>query len=291
MVSVVIATYRRDTTLRRAIQSVLEQTYRETEIIVVDDNNDPAWNKRVESVMAQFPQENIRYFQNREHLGSGATRNVGIAHAAGEFVTFLDDDDYYLPPKIEHQLEDLIKSEADFSITDLFLYDENEKVISKRIRGYLHGDDRESLFQAHLIHHLTGTDTFLFRKAYLTAIGGFPGIGVGDEFYLMKEAICGGGKFRYTPGCYVKAYVHRGESDGLSSGPGKIRGENDLFAYKKRFFDQIDGRARRYICARHHAVLAFAYWRMNAYGRFLFEALAAFFVSPVSCLKIVTGSE
>ncbi len=291
MVSVIIATYRRDVSLKRAIESVLNQTYPDIEIIVVDDNNDPLWNDKVEAIVNEFRSHKIRRIQNTQHMGSGAARNNGIRYAKGQCISFLDDDDYYLPEKVEHQLKDFVSSGADFSITDLFLYDENEKLVSKRIRSYLRSYDRDSLLQYHLIYHITGTDTFLFRKEYLEKIGGFPHINVGDEFYLMKEAICAGGKFRYTPGCYVRAYIHKGEESGLSSGPGKIQGETDLFAYKKSCFHDISGRSRRYIVARHHAVLAYAYLRMNRYGRFLLEALACFFASPVSCVKILMGSE
>ena len=68
----------------------------------------------------------------------------------------------------------------------------------------------------------------MFKKEYLTKIGGFPPINVGDEFYLMHRAINGGGAFGYLPGCQVKAYVQTGEG-GLSSGDGKIKGENALY--------------------------------------------------------------
>jgi len=47
----------------------------------------------------------------------------------------------------------------------------------------------------------------MFCREYLLKIGGFPPIDVGDEFYLMKEAICGGGNFAYIQGCHVMAYI------------------------------------------------------------------------------------
>ena len=108
MVSVIIATYRRDVSLKRAIESVLNQTYCNIEIIVVDDNDNPQWNEKVQAVINQFASNRIRYIQNPEHMGSGATRNRGIECAKGQYVSFLDDDDYYLPEKIEHQMEDFV---------------------------------------------------------------------------------------------------------------------------------------------------------------------------------------
>lgn len=283
-VSVIIATYRRNETLKRAIESVLNQTYNDIELIVVDDNADAEWNTEVSNIVNIHPA--VKYIQNKENKGSAMTRNIGISEAEGEFITFLDDDDIYLPEKIEHQLNDMIKHNADFSVTDLFLYNEKDKLIDKRIRSYITDYSPEQLLKNHLMHHITGTDTLMFKKSYLEKIGGFPPINVGDEFYLMKEAICGGGKLIYTKGCYVKAYVHS-ETDGLSSNMSKINGENALYEYKKTMFGSLDKKSVRYIKMRHHAVLAFAYLRMNKYGKFILQAAKSFFCSPLSSVMLL----
>ena len=283
-VSVIIATYRRNETLKRAIESVLNQTYNDIELIVVDDNADAEWNTEVSNIVNIHPA--VKYIQNKENKGSAKTRNIGISEAEGEFITFLDDDDIYLSEKIEHQLNDMIKHNADFSVTDLLLYNERDKLIDKRIRSYITDYSPEQLLKNHLMHHITGTDTLMFKKSYLEKIGGFPPINVGDEFYLMKEAICGGGKFIYTKGCYVKAYVHS-ETDGLSSNMSKINGENALYEYKKTMFGSLDKKSVRYIKMRHHAVLAFAYLRMNKYGKFILQAAKSFFCSPLSSVMLL----
>lgn len=283
-VSVIIATYRRNETLKRAIESVLNQTYNDIELIVVDDNADAEWNAEVSNIVNIHPA--VKYIQNKENKGSAMTRNIGISEAEGEFITFLDDDDIYLPEKIEHQLNDMIKHNADFSVTDLFLYNEWDRLIDKRIRSYITDYNPEQLLKSHLMHHITGTDTLMFKKSYLEKIGGFPPIDVGDEFYLMKEAICGGGKLVYTNGCYVKAYVHT-ETDGLSSNISKINGENALYEYKKTMFGSLDKKSVKYIKMRHHAVLAFAYLRMKKYMPFLKEAIAAFNNSPTDCMRLL----
>lgn len=283
-VSVIIATYRRNETLKRAIESVLNQTYNDIELIVVDDNADAEWNTEVSNIVNIHPA--VKYIQNKENKGSAMTRNIGISEAEGEFITFLDDDDIYLPEKIEHQLNDMIKHNADFSVTDLFLYNEKDKLIDKRIRSYITDYSPEQLLKNHLMHHITGTDTLMFKKSYLEKIGGFPPINVGDEFYLMKEAICGGGKLIYTKGCYVKAYVHS-ETDGLSSNISKINGENTLYEYKKTMLGGLDKKSVKYIKMRHHAVLAFAYLRMKKYMLFLKESIEAFVSSPMACLKLL----
>lgn len=110
---------------------------------------------------------------NDFNKGSAETRNIGINAANGEYITFLDDDDVYLPDKIKKQVEFMEVGEYDYSITDLILYNENDKEIDKRIRSYIKDMSSLSLMTYHLKYHMTGTDTMMFRKEYLTEIGGF----------------------------------------------------------------------------------------------------------------------
>lgn len=289
MVSVIIATYRRDYTLKRAIESVLNQTYKDIEIIVVDDNAEHIWNEKVKGIVCKF--DNIKYICNMKNEGCANSRNIGINNANGKYISFLDDDDLYLPDKIERQLNDIIKSKADFSVTDLYLYNNKDKIVDKRIRNYIKFYDINSLLNYHLMYHITGTDTLMFKKDYLEKIGGFPPVNIGDEFYLMNKAIKAGGKMSYLPGCSVKAYIHTGCEKSVSSGMSKIRGENVLFEYKKKQFSTINKKSQRYIIARHHAVLAFAYLRMKNCIMFFVETVKAFFASPISCVKIFIGAK
>lgn len=287
LVSVVIATYKRDDALRNALQSLTTQTYKNFEVVLVDDNDNSEWTAKVQSVVNSFSSLlNINYFINEHNMGSAATRNRGIAEAKGQYITFLDDDDVYLPQKIEMQLKDMLSSNADYGITDLYLYNEKEELIDKRIRSYIKSTDEKELMRYHLMQHMTGTDTFMFKTEYLRKIGGFPGIDVGDEFYLMKEAILGHGKFVYSPHCYIKAYVHSGEMGGLSSGEGKIKGENALFEEKKKHFNYLSEKDKRYVKMRHFAVIAFAEMRRKNMGAFVGNASKAFFTAPVACVQM-----
>ena len=291
LVSVVIATYHREGELKKALESLSTQSYLNMEIILVDDNGDIGWNKRVHEIVDTFRNSHqnvsLNYIVNDFNKGSAETRNIGINAANGEYITFLDDDDVYLPDKIKKQVEFMEVGEYDYSITDLILYNENDKEIDKRIRSYIKDMSSLSLMTYHLKYHMTGTDTMMFRKEYLTEIGGFAPIDVGDEFYLMQRAIEGGGKLGYQPGCEIKAYIHTGENAGVSSGNRKIEGENDLFNYKKQYFPKLEPKVVKYIKARHYAVLSFAEIRRKKYGAFLINAFKSFFSSPVACVDIL----
>lgn len=289
LVSIIVATYRRDITLERALLSLLNQTYDPIEIIIVDDNADEIWNTKVDYIISSFKfksNRKIRDIRNETNKGSAETRNIGIRAASGEYVTFLDDDDIYFPNKIKNQLEHMIERNSDYCVTDLWLYDESDRLIEKRNRKYIKQNDQDSLFSYHLMHHLTGTDTMMFKREYLLRIGGFPPINIGDEFYLMQRAIEARGKFSHLPQCDIKAYVHT-ETAGLSSGESKIKGENALYEYKKNYFDKLSFQYRKYITMRHYAVLAFAEMRRKNYVKFLKYAVQSFCISPINCVRLL----
>ena len=292
-VSVVVATYRRDEALKRALDSLLEQDFKETEVVIVDDNDEPEWNEKVLKIVEGFRARTkleIKLLVNHPNMGSAKARNKGIETCKGEYITFLDDDDVYLPQKIKRQYEAMAEKEADYSITDLCLYNEDDSFCEYRSRDYLENYDEKKLFVFHLKYHMTGTDTMMFKREYLLKIGGFDAIDVGDEFYLMLKAIKNNGKFIYVPRCDVKAYVHS-ELPGLSNGQGKIDGENELYSFKQQFFSELQRKDIRYIRMRHYAVLAFAYYRMRAYWRFFSCGTKSFLASPTSCLMMLLCSK
>ena len=290
LVSVVVATYKREAELKNALESLAKQTYPNMEIVLVDDNGNDEWNSKVSETVEVFrnryPKIKLECIVNNSNQGSSKTRNIGIHSANGDYITFLDDDDIYLPDKIRKQVEFMETNQCDYSITDLILYNEDDKKINRRIRSYIKETTVESLRLYHLKYHMTGTDTIMFKKEYLIQIGGFAPIDVGDEFYLMQRAIEEGGKFGYLPRCDIKAYVHTGDG-GLSSGDGKIKGENALYEYKKTFFDQLEAGDIRYIKMRHYAVIAYAELRRKNYVKFISNALKSFFASPCNFFTIL----
>lgn len=288
-VSVIVATYRRNRELRNALESLANQSYADMEIVLVDDNGNKEWNDVVSGIIDEFKEKHskvsLNYIVNNPNQGSAKTRNIGIEAAKGEYITFLDDDDVYLVDKVKRQVEFMEKGEYDYSITDLVLYNERNREIDRRVRSYIIDTSVDSLRRYHLKYHMTGTDTMMFRREYLIKIGGFAPIDVGDEFYLMQRAIEYGGKLGYLAGCDIKAYVHTGEG-GLSSGDGKIEGENALYEYKQGFFDKVDAGTRRYIRMRHYAVLAFAELRRKKLVPFAVNAFKSFISAPAACVKL-----
>lgn len=93
MISVIIPTYNRSTMLRQAIESVEKQAYKDVEIIVLDDNSTDNTEQTVRAL--QQSHRNIKYIKNDINQGPGANRNKGFCFADGDYIVFMDDDDYY----------------------------------------------------------------------------------------------------------------------------------------------------------------------------------------------------
>ncbi len=96
MVSVIIPTYNRAHVLGRAIRSVLDQTYQDFELIVVDDGS----SDHTGEVVATFADPRIHYLRHEKNRGAAAARNTAIKTAQGEYIASLDSHDEWLPEKL-----------------------------------------------------------------------------------------------------------------------------------------------------------------------------------------------
>jgi glycosyltransferase involved in cell wall biosynthesis len=100
-VSVVIPTYNRAHLIGRVIDGVLDQTYEDFEIIVVDDGS----SDNTEEVVRSLKDKRIRYIRHEKNKGAPAARNTGIRTANGEYIAFQDSDDEWVPEKLEKQMK------------------------------------------------------------------------------------------------------------------------------------------------------------------------------------------
>ena len=122
LVSVIIPTYKRSDMLPRAIDSVLNQTYKNVEAVIVDDNNpDTEWRLKTEELMQQYSgDDRVQYVRHIVNKNGAAARNTGIRSARGTVVSFLDDDDLMLPERISKCVEVLMQNvEYDAAFTDV----------------------------------------------------------------------------------------------------------------------------------------------------------------------------
>lgn len=281
-VSVIIPTYKREIKyLSRAIDSIKKQTYKNTELVIVDDNPpESEYRQHVMDFMKKYNDDpSVIYIINSKNIGGSLARNKGINAATGEYITFLDDDDEYLPRKIEKQLEFMIEKDCDMSFTDLKLVNENKVIVDYREYSSLNKFDKETLLKFHIMRHLTGTPTFMYKAEKLREIGGFEDASMGQEFYLMLKSIESNLKICYLNDCDVLAYRHN--DGGISQGKNKIDGENTLYSFKRNYFYKCTKREKMFIRFRHYAVLVIAYKRNNNYLYAFLNAIKMIIVSPL----------
>ncbi len=119
MVSVIIPTYNREKTISRALESVQKQTYKDMEIIIVDDCS----TDNTREVIEDYKDDCIRYIRHDVNKGACAARNTGIEVARGEYIAFQDSDDEWFPQKLETQMKKLEEENADICVTPLISCD------------------------------------------------------------------------------------------------------------------------------------------------------------------------
>jgi len=284
-VSVIVPTYKRSQFLERAIESILNQTHTNIEIIVVDDNEPSSdFRKATEEKMKKYEtNKRIVYIKNHKNMGGALARNEGILRATGEFLTFLDDDDIYLPDKIQLQLEFMLKNNYDLTFTDVRIHNTYDKLIDYREHKYITDFKNEELLKKHIMHHLTPTATYMFRTQSILDIGGFDDVQMGQEFMLMLKAIESGLRIGYLPVAKVIQYVHDGER--ISVGQNKIHKEIELYEFKKKYFDKLSKKEQRYVKFRHHAVMAVVGRRSGNNILSIRNLLLALCTSPLDSLR------
>jgi glycosyltransferase involved in cell wall biosynthesis len=168
LVSVIIPTYNRARFLGGAIRSVFAQSFKDVEVIVVDD----CGSDDTEAVIKGLPKATIRYFRHGERRGGAAARNTGITESSGEFIAFLDDDDEWYPEKLARQMQIMLASPAEVGAvhTGYFIVDRG----NGQIRGQMVPTERGDLYEKLLAGNcIGGTSSMLMRRSCFEKIGLF----------------------------------------------------------------------------------------------------------------------
>ena len=283
LVSVIITTYKRNVDLlMQAVESVRQQSYNPIEIIIVDDNGLNTDHQRENNELFTAD-SGIKYIVNARNSGAQYSRNMGFLESQGEYVAFLDDDDRYLPEKLERQIRFMQKYDLDGSYHDVRWFDENERQVEYRSMNYTEDYSQEGLLKAHILHSIAPTAIYMFRRDQLLKTEGFGEVPSGQDFILMLRCIEKGLKMRYLEGAYVIQYLHGGKR--ISLGDNKVKGENMLYELKHNYFHLLTKQERTYVKFRHYAVLAFSSMRSGKLLRGIKYALMTAGSSPKYCIE------
>jgi glycosyltransferase involved in cell wall biosynthesis len=195
--------------LRRAIESVLAQTYYDYEIIVVSD----ASTDNTGEIVAAFADDRIKFLEHSLHRGASAARNTGIREARGRYIAFLDDDDEWVPQKLEWQLPVIENSPPEVGLVYGWMeYYQDGKpfaINQPTLKGdvFLETIDRQAI---------GGCPTVIIKREVIEKVGYF------DEYLPrgndgdFSRRVCRVFKVDYVP--KVLARIHVGHKDRISSG-------------------------------------------------------------------------
>jgi len=113
LVTVIITTYNRPHYLPIAIQSVIDQTYKNIQLVVVNDAG-----QDVKDIIESFKNYPIKYINKEKNAGLGAARNTGLEYAEGKYVNFLDEDDFFYKFHIQTLVEDMEQNDWEIAYTE-----------------------------------------------------------------------------------------------------------------------------------------------------------------------------
>lgn len=234
-VSVIIITYNRASLLKTAMQTVLDQTFEDFELLIIDDGSPDD----TENVVKAFHDPRVRYVKHAQNQGEGGARNTGIQHAEGEYIAFLDDDDEWLPDKLQLQvaLLDSQPQQVGFVHSALinFYADTGAELEKRRPVDQVSGN----VFDKLLAENFVILSTVLIRKACFDAVGPFDvSIPAGLD-YDMWVRIAQTYEFAYIDVPLIKYRIHLnnlGRNFSL-----QIRG-NEAFINKYKAYTSVPGR-------------------------------------------------
>lgn len=173
LVSVVIPTYNRKHMLARCIDSVLAQTYRSFEIVIVDDCSGDGTMEFVESRYGDVADVNIVYVRNDENRGAGASRNIGVSYANGDYIAFHDSDDEWRSDKLEKQMTLFSKCGQETGAVYSMFYMNGPDSLAFPPMDLDITKKSGHIFQMLLCHPLIGMITLVVRKDVFLETGGF----------------------------------------------------------------------------------------------------------------------
>ena len=168
LISVIIPSYKRVNTLKESILSVCNQTYKNFEIIVV---NDCGFDTKfvIDEIKEKFSEVDIKYIRHEENKGPAATKNTGIKHGNGDYIAFLDDDDLFYPEHLKTLITELNKKnnyKIAYSFAKMFSYEEkNGKLFFKKEEKFFNYTFDKDTF---LFENYIPVNSFILRRELFT---------------------------------------------------------------------------------------------------------------------------
>lgn len=169
LISVIIPNYNREMVICETVQSVLNQSYKNIEILVIDD----ASTDRSVEMLAKVKDKRVRCVVQKEHRGASYCRNLGVSESQGEYLAFQDSGTVWLPDKLQKQMERLEKSPEAALVYCLLEIDDGSNTYCNPEKEYELCYKEEKCKNILKKRNLIGTPTILMTRKCFLEIGGF----------------------------------------------------------------------------------------------------------------------
>lgn len=264
LVSIIMPTYGRANYIKRAIDSCLNQSYKNIEIVVVDDNEPKSKSrKETEKLMKDNYQKNnkVKYVKVKQNGGACIARNLGFANSKGEYITFLDDDDEFKKVSIEKSVAYILENGYDVIFANLYSYNDDDPSLSY-VHRYKKNFEltREGLLRKHLVDIISGGITYLYKRNVLEEIGGWYNIPASQEYILMLNTIVKGYKIGYMDEVVGIAHVHKSEIR-ITGSLKAIEAKKEVIKLVKPYLKELTFKERRKVKYRLNSFIFINYLR------------------------------
>lgn len=235
-ISVIVAVYNTEKYLDRCIESLLNQTYKNMELVIVEDCSTDSSRKLLKKYKGN---KNIKVFYNRENRGLSYSRNYGLKKSTGDFIGYIDSDDYVEPDYYEKLMSSIKDNKSDIAICDIKLVDEQTNKI-QRCKCYANDFDVHSVVNNSFAASACNK---LFKRKNIEKYPFAEGK-VNEDIAVVIPTVIQAKKISYADTCYF--YVQRGGSiqnskfsdkrfdifDGVKTTLERIKNEQDYEFYK-----------------------------------------------------------
>lgn len=223
-VSIMVLTYNRSNMLKQTIKSILEQTYKDFELLIIDNYS----KDDTEKVVKNIKDPRIKYFKNRNGGLLAVNRNFAIKNSKGEYIAICDDDDLWYPAKLEKQIKEFEKDkEVALVCTNAVRFNKDGEIGSINKKR-----DADFSFEALLENNSIVCSSALFKKNVLKDVGYFdenPKILAGEDYELWLR-VARKYKVKYIKEPLLKYRCH----------PGALRKEkSEGIKLKKNIYDNL----------------------------------------------------
>jgi len=209
LVSIVLTYFNRKEYIMDQLNSILGQTYKNWQLIIIDDCSTDGSEKMLREFIETNSDRRIEYVKNERNLGLAKNFEKGLQFASGEFVAVCDSDDVWFSDKLERQVSFLKNNNFGMVYSDLVVVDENLKILEKSfIKKYLSffSDQKNDTF-GELINdnHITAP-TILFRAELKEKIIPFSSYGLQDHWIAVLSSLCTKIGFLNQPTVYYRQH-------------------------------------------------------------------------------------